>query len=103
MQIQINTGHHVEADPSLTADVEEVIQGALGRFAQRITRVEAHLNDLNGSKGGRDSRCMLEARLAGLQPIAVDVKAESHRDAVRMAASKLTRALESRLGKTRAR
>lgn len=103
MQIQINTGHHVEADASLTADVEDTIRDALERFAERITRVEAHLNDVNGAKGGRDSRCMLEARLAGMQPIAVEVKAESHRDAAREAASKLTRALDSRLGRARAR
>lgn len=103
MQIQINTGHNVDADPNLVSDVEGVIQNALERFSDRITRVEAHLTDVNADKGGRDSRCMLEARPAGMQPIAVEVKAESHREAVREAAGKLTRALSSRLEKARGR
>ena len=99
MQIQINTDNNIETDDRLTADVEIAINGALGRFAGRITRVEVHLSDVNGAKGGRDTRCVMEARVAGLKPVAVDAQADSARDAARGAAGKLERALDTRLGR----
>lgn len=103
MQIQINTGHNVEADEALTGDVEEAVQGAVGRFSDRITRIEVHLTDENAHKGGRDSRCLIEARVAGMPPVAVDDTATTVREAARNAAGKLQRALDSRLGKARER
>ena len=43
------------------------------RFASRLTRLEAHLADTNADKGGPDDkRCMIEARPAGKEPIAVE-------------------------------
>ena len=71
MQVQINHDNHVR----LGADVEErladTVRDFLNRFGDRITRVEVHMSDANGGKGGDDKRCLLEARLANLQPIAV--------------------------------
>ncbi len=55
MQIQVNTGHHVEGGEELTRQIEGVVEGALGRFSDRITRVEVHLTDENGSQ--KSSRC----------------------------------------------
>jgi len=98
MQIQINTDRNIETDDRLTADVQGAIEGALGRFADRITRVEVHLSDVNGGKG-RDTRCVMEARVAGLKPMAVDDQADNPRDAARGAAGKLERALDSWLGR----
>lgn len=103
MQIQINTGRNVESDDRLATDVEDAVRGALGRFEDRITRVEVHLTDENAEKGGRDSRCVIEARVAGMPPVAVDEKAHSIREAARGAAGKLERALDTRLGKLRQR
>ena len=99
MRIQINTDRNIETDDRLTADVEEAIENALGRFAERITRVEVHLSDINADKGGRDTRCVMEARVAGLNPVAVDEQAHTPRDAARGAAGKLERALDTRLGR----
>ena len=99
MQIQINTDRNIEADDHLTTDVEDAVQGALGRFGERITRVEVHLSDVNAAKGGRDNRCLIEARVAGMPPVAVDEQAHSLRDAIRGAAGKLERALATRLGR----
>ena len=99
MKIQINTDRNIETDDRLSTDVEEAIESALGRFAHRITRVEVHLSDLNAAKGGRDRRCVMDARVAGLNPVAVDEQAHTPRDAVRGAAGKLERALDTRLGR----
>ncbi len=69
MRVQLKTDRHMAAHNELTHQVETVMEGAVGRFADQITRVEVHLSDENSQKGGGDdTRCLLEARLAGLQP-----------------------------------
>jgi len=57
------------------------------------------LKDENGSKGGVDKRCMLEARPRGMDPIAVEYTGIDVTDAVRKAADKLKSALGHKLGK----
>ena len=99
MQIQLNTDHNIEGSDKLQAQVEEAVTGALGRFSDRITRVEVHLTDVNANKGGRDTRCVMEARIGGIQPVVVDDLSRTVDQAIRGAAGKLERALETRLGK----
>lgn len=99
MQIQVNTGNNIESDDKLIQKVKTTVAGSLERFGDRITRVEVHLSDVNAQKGGQDIRCVVEARAAGLDPVAVDDMAEDVQRAVRGAAGKLQRALDSRLGK----
>lgn len=100
MHIQINTDHNIAGREELAIHVKGVVEAALGRFSDRITRVEVHLSDQNGDKSGQDDkRCMVEARLEGRQPIAVTHQAASLDDAVEGAAEKLKRSLESTLGR----
>lgn len=100
MQIQVNTNDSVAGSEALSRRVEGVVGDALGRFGDRITRVEVHLNDVNAQKeGDRDNRCMMEARLSGLQPISVTHHADTLDQAIDGAAKKLQRALDSTLGK----
>ncbi len=104
MKIQVNTDRNIQGDERLAEFVEGVISETLDRFADRITRVEAHLADLNAQKGGEDDkRCTLEVRLRGRRPTAVTHHAGSVRDAVTGAAEKLERALERELAKLGAR
>ena len=101
MQIQVNTNNHVEGTAELTRHVESVVEAALGRFGERITRVEVHLGDENSSSksGDSDKRCAMEARLAGLQPIAVTELAPSLDEALSGAADKLEKVLDRTLGR----
>jgi ribosome-associated translation inhibitor RaiA len=100
MQVLVNSDHHIVGGEDLTERVQGVVEGRLERFDGRITRVEVHLNDLNGSKlGERDKRCMMEARVGGLKPIAVSHEAPTLTEAIHMAAEKLERALDHALGK----
>ena len=73
MQIQINTDRNIEGREALATQVSGVVESALSRFSDHITRVEVHLSDENSAKkGGHDDiRCMMEARLEGRQPVAV--------------------------------
>jgi len=98
MKIQLNTDGNIEGTEHLAAHVNEIVEGALSRFSERITRVEVHLSDQNGDKTGQhDKRCMLEARLEGRQPTAVTHDAATLDAAVEGAADKMKRSLESTL------
>lgn len=100
MQIQVNTDHNVEGREALVHWIESEVSHALGRFSDHITRVEVHLSDENsGKSGGKDKRCLIEARLATRQPLAVSHQAGSLNDAFSGAADKLKRSLESALGR----
>lgn len=102
MQIQINTDHNIEGREALAAHVSGVVESAVGRFSDQVTRVEVHLTDEAGQKNGRnDKRCVMEARLQGRQPIAVTYHAESVHQAVDGAADKLTRLVESTIERLR--
>jgi ribosomal subunit interface protein len=102
MQIQINTDSNIEGREKLAAHVKGVVESALSRFSDRITRVEVHLSDENSHKSGQDDkRCMMEARLEGRQPTAVTHQAATLDQAVDGAADKLKRSLESTLERLR--
>ena len=96
MQIQINTDDNIASSEALTAQVSTTVENALSRVSDHVTRVEVHLSDENGDKGGQnDKRCMIEARLEGRQPIAVTDHAATVDKAVHDAAHKLARLIES--------
>lgn len=100
MQIQINTDRNIEGHEALAAQVSGVVESALSRFSDSITRVEVHLSDENSNKkgGNDDIRCVIEARLEGRQPVVVKHQAATVDQAVDGAADKLTRMVDSTLG-----
>jgi hypothetical protein len=95
MEIHVHTPH-VKTDAD---GVHALVARALERFAERLTRVEVFLRDVNGGKGGIDKHCLLEARPRGLDPVAAGHQAASSLEAVAGAADKLERVLEHRLGR----
>jgi hypothetical protein len=100
MQLQLNTDHHLRGSEALAARLQADVESALDRFSQRVTRVEMHLNDLNGGdKGGHDKRCQLEARIAGRAPVSVTHVAPAWDQAVDGALGKLAAALDRTFGK----
>ncbi len=105
MQIQINTDDNINQSDARPEQTEASIRDILDRFSDRITRVEVHLSDENSNKksGTADMRCLLEARLEALQPIAVTDEAATVEQAVEGAARKMRRALDSTLGKRQRR
>lgn len=98
MQIQINAPHS-KSPEEFNDYIEQRITEVLQPFAAHLTRVEVHMKDLNGAKGGSDKRCLMEARPRGLDPVAVEAVAEDETDAVRQSLEKLKHALEHRFGK----
>jgi len=104
MQVLVNSDHHIKSSESVAERVASILMASVDRFADRLTRVEVHLNDVNGPKHGeRDKRVTMEARVAGRPPVAVTDEASSLLDAIGGASKKLERALERTLGRLDAR
>jgi ribosome-associated translation inhibitor RaiA len=104
MKIQINTDDNVKGGAGLEQHTETVVADTLGHLAECVTRVEVHLSDENGAKGGSmDKRCLMEARVEGQQPIAVTDAAENLHEAIAGAAGKLKRSLDRTLGRLKER
>jgi ribosome-associated translation inhibitor RaiA len=100
MQVQVNHDNHVHIGEQVSERLTQVLESSLSQFAERITRIEMHLGDENAGKhGDSDKRCMLEARLKNLAPIAVTHQAESLQLAFEGALEKLDRALSHAIGK----
>ena len=102
MHIELSTDSNVQGSEDLATHVKGVVENALSHYGAQITRVEVHLSDANADKGGQDDkRCMIEARVENLQPTAVTYAAATLEQAVKGAAEKLKRSLESTLGRLR--
>jgi ribosome-associated translation inhibitor RaiA len=102
MTIQFNTDNKVTVSEELRAPLISSISEGLSRFSHQITRVEVHLSDENGDKEGlNDKRCMIEARLAGMKPMAVTNHGNTHEQAVEGAIEKLKTSLDTILGRLR--
>ena len=99
MFVQINTDNQIKSDADANARLEQRIRSRLRRFERRLTHVELHVSDINGSKGGKDKRVSLEVRANGHAPLAVHADAPRVDEAVTVAADKAVRALDHALGR----
>jgi ribosome-associated translation inhibitor RaiA len=95
MQVFVHAVHLTADRDAIRAEVES----ALARFAERMTRVDVYVSDVNGQKGGVDKRCLLEARPRGLKPVAAESTAAGPEEAVEDAVGKLERLLDHHFGR----
>jgi hypothetical protein len=104
MLVQVHTDPTIEPTEQLTAQAEAAVAVAVGRFGERVTRVQVHVGDENSHKNGSaDKRCMMEARLNGRPPVAVTHFAATVEQALDGAADKLQRTIDSTLGRLEGR
>ena len=102
MKIQFNTDKNVTGSEELKTSMKALISEDLSRYSDQITRLEVHLSDEDGDKHGQnDKRCIIEARLEGIQPIAVTNHANTHEQAVTGAVDKLRSSLNTIRGRLR--
>ena len=108
MQIEVSTDSNIEGREKSAAHVKGVVESALNRFSDRITRVEVHLSDVNSYKGGEDGiRCVMEARTIYFETVdwATSKPSISNspwiRDAPQSGFSLLTRRIRSRRPRSR--
>lgn len=102
MQFQFNSDNSVDAGAADAGKIEDVVRGRLEHVADRLTRVEVHVGDVNGPRGD-DIRCMVELRPEGMQPISASHEAASAEAAAAQAADKALTAFQRQIGKMTSR
>ncbi|MEO6322657.1 MAG: HPF/RaiA family ribosome-associated protein [Polaromonas sp.] len=102
MQVQVNSNHSIDTGESFERWANTELNESFSRFKEDITRIEVHMSDQNGDKiSAVHKRCVMEARLANREPVAVNHQAPNQDEAFRGASDKLKRVLEHTLGKLR--
>ena len=101
MQVILHADPRVEGRHHMSDHLETVVKDALGRFGERVMRVEAHLADVkgHGSTGAVAIQCTLEARLTGLSPVVVKEQADNNHQAIEGAVRKLQRSVGTEISK----
>jgi ribosome-associated translation inhibitor RaiA len=99
MEINVNTDNTIDRHQGLDERVRDVVESSISRFEQ-VRRVDVHLSNQNGQKHeDGDNYCMMEARVAGYEPVVVHAHAADLHLSISGAAGKLKRALDSALGR----
>lgn len=98
MKIQLNSDSSVEGSDTLAQTVDTTIHAALDRYADRLTRAEVHLSAEDGNDP-EGTRCLLEVRPAGMDPVVVTGSADTIERACHDAAQKMQRLLDSTFGR----
>lgn len=101
MQVLLQTDTNIEGSQRMSEHLQTVVNDAMGRFGERVLRVEAHLSGVDGRVHlGADSiHCMMEARLIDLEPVVVTEQGPSAHQAIDGAVRKLKRAVGAAIGK----
>jgi hypothetical protein len=101
MRVQINTDSSIEGTEDLAETVTSTVHAALDRYGDRLTRVEAHLSNEDGTtgEGRRGMRCLLEARPSGLDPVVVAGTGDTVERAAHDATQKMQSLLDSTFGR----
>ena len=95
MNIEIRTDKNIQGSERLISYIRSELTQEFQRYSERITHFSVHISDENGEKtGDHDKRCMIEARPAGLKPVAVTNKAANIDASIHGAIDKLKRSLE---------
>lgn len=81
--------------------IENQLQRNLQRFDAEVLQVDVYLSDLNGPRGGKDSKVVMRANLAGLSPVTVVTEHDELYVAVSRSAKRLRRAVKRSLHKNR--
>lgn len=100
MQVHVSTDNHIHGGERLIESITQGLQDSFQRYEHQLTRMDVHLADVNGPKGAaNDKRCLIEARLAGHQPIVASHQAATVDESVDGASEKLFRAIETTIGR----
>lgn len=100
MNIFINTANDLKSSENFHEQIRQTITDSLGSHGAHITRIEVHLSDENGGKFGiDDKRCLLEARIERMKPLAVSHHAGNLLLAVEGATDKLNKSIEHIVGR----
>jgi ribosome-associated translation inhibitor RaiA len=69
----------IEVDDELREYIHQRAGFKLGKYAPQIDRISVRLEDINGPRGGADSRCAVKVALSRHESVVVEVVDENHR------------------------
>jgi ribosome-associated translation inhibitor RaiA len=102
MKILINTDNNILGTEEMREPLTATISDAFDRYSEHITRIEVKFSDENSDRDSEnDKRCVLEARLKGMQPLVVTSHANTVETAVAEAIDKMKATLNTVLGRLR--
>ncbi|WP_016988110.1 HPF/RaiA family ribosome-associated protein [Flavobacterium sp. ACAM 123] len=102
MKILLNTDNNILGTEEMREPLTATISDAFDRYSEHITRVEVKFSDENSDRDSEnDKRCVLEARLKGMQPLVVTSHANTVETAVAEAIDKMKATLNTVLGRLR--
>ncbi len=100
MQVLINTDNRTDGPASRTDALELRVNDGLSRFASRLSRVEAHIRDVDGdNNGARGMQARLEARPNGGDPLSAKAVGVDAEQALNNALAAMISRLDSHFGK----
>lgn len=95
MNIEIRTDKNIKNSERLISYIRTSLNEKFQRHGEKITHFSVHISDENAAKGGEeDLRCMIEARPAGIKPVAVSHKATNIDAAIHGAVVRLKHSLD---------
>ncbi len=93
LPIHIKPGN-LQTSAAIEAWVRRKLVGVFRRYGAKMTAIEVHFEDVNGTKrGDNDARCVMEARVNGREPVAIRARADDLYAAIDAAARKLDAAI----------
>ena len=99
MQFQFNSDNQVDCSAEQAERIEELVRGRLDNVADKLTRVEVHVGEAGGSRGGGGVRCLVELRPQGMQPISASDEAADAQSAATQATDKVLTVFQRQVGK----
>jgi len=101
MDFQFNTGNKVDGHARMDAHFETRFRERLDRFAPRLSRIEVHVRDTDGTRreGPDGIEAVIEARPYNGDPLTASDRAATPEEAVGSALQKLVARLDATFGK----
>jgi ribosomal subunit interface protein len=100
-ELHVETSYKdIERTDAIDQRVHEAARKQLGRFAERLTRLEVHISDNNAGKSGPDDkRVLVEARPRSMDPVVADATGDDLYATIDAAAAKMRRLLDRHFDK----
>ena len=96
MRISFHTRGIQESD-TVRAYLERRLHFALDRFARHVPQVSVYVEDVNGPRGGIDTKCVIAAGLSSGSKIVVEEKAEGAMQAIYRACQRMRDVISRKL------
>lgn len=101
MDFQFNTGNKIGGDARMQAHFETRIRERLARFEPRLSRIEVHVRDIDGTRrsGPEGVEVVIEARPKSGSPLATTERGATPEEAFGSAVKTLVARLDATFGK----